>query len=152
MTKTTASCLAALVLAAAATGQAAPIPASLGEAIFRDTSLSSSGKMACSTCHDPVRAHAQDNDPQHLQEHMTILQSGDPTGVIRAHIQEHQHQMKLKEQAQAQAMMQQQGGPPGGGTPGGAQVVGPHAPKGPPGAINADQMARAGAPGMPRKM
>lgn len=100
----------------------------------------------------PVETHAQDNDPQHLQEHMAILQSGDPTGVIRAHIQEHQHQMKLKEQAQAQAMMQQQGGPPGGGTPGGAQVVGPHAPKGPPGAINADQMARAGAPGMPRKM
>lgn len=62
MTKTTASCLAALVLAAAATGQAAPIPASLGEAIFRDTSLSSSGRMACSTCHDPAKAHAQDND------------------------------------------------------------------------------------------
>jgi cytochrome c peroxidase len=62
VTKTTASCLAALVIAAAATGQAAPTPASLGEVIFRDTSLSSSGKMACSTCHDPAKAHAQDND------------------------------------------------------------------------------------------
>jgi len=62
VTKPTAICLAALVLAASAAGLAAQTPASLGEAIFRDTSLSSSGRMACSTCHDPARAHAQDND------------------------------------------------------------------------------------------
>jgi cytochrome c peroxidase len=62
VTQTTAGCLAALVLAAAVTGHAAPTPASLGESIFRDTSLSSSGQMACSTCHDPAKAHAQDND------------------------------------------------------------------------------------------
>lgn len=36
--------------------------AALGERIFHDTSLSSSGKMACSTCHDPASAHAQTND------------------------------------------------------------------------------------------
>ena len=35
--------------------------AALGEQIFRDPSLSASGKMACSTCHDPAHAHAQSN-------------------------------------------------------------------------------------------
>jgi cytochrome c peroxidase len=39
----------------------APTPASLGEQIFRDTSLSASGQMACATCHDPAHAHAQTN-------------------------------------------------------------------------------------------
>ena len=34
----------------------------LGEKIFRDPSLSASGKMSCATCHDPARAHAQSND------------------------------------------------------------------------------------------
>ena len=63
MTKTTATHLATLLLAVvSATALAAPTPASLGEEIFHDTSLSSSGRMACSTCHDPARAHAQDND------------------------------------------------------------------------------------------
>jgi cytochrome c peroxidase len=63
VTKSTATCFAALVLAAASpAGQSAPTPASLGEAIFRDVSLSSSGRMACATCHDPAKAHAQDND------------------------------------------------------------------------------------------
>jgi cytochrome c peroxidase len=36
--------------------------ASLGDKIFHDASLSSSGRMACSTCHDPASAHAQVND------------------------------------------------------------------------------------------
>jgi len=40
---------------------AAPTPASLGARIFRDASLSASGTMACSTCHDPAQAHAQNN-------------------------------------------------------------------------------------------
>ena len=38
-----------------------PTAASLGRAIFSDTSLSASGTMACSTCHDPAHAHAQSN-------------------------------------------------------------------------------------------
>lgn len=41
---------------------AAPSAASVGEKIFHDASLSSSGRMACSTCHDPASAHAQNND------------------------------------------------------------------------------------------
>jgi len=32
--------------------------ARLGELIFKDESLSASGRMACQTCHDPVHAHA----------------------------------------------------------------------------------------------
>src|SRR5689334_7062241 len=34
----------------------------LGAKIFRDTSLSASGKQACASCHDPAHAHAQAND------------------------------------------------------------------------------------------
>ncbi|MFZ6657771.1 cytochrome-c peroxidase [Undibacterium sp. TJN19] len=36
--------------------------AALGEKIFRDTSLSASGKLACASCHNPDNAHAQTND------------------------------------------------------------------------------------------
>jgi cytochrome c peroxidase len=39
-----------------------PAAASLGAKIFRDTSLSASGQMSCSTCHNPANAHAQAND------------------------------------------------------------------------------------------
>ena len=35
--------------------------AALGEKIFRDATLSASGKMSCATCHDPSAAHAQTN-------------------------------------------------------------------------------------------
>ncbi|MFZ6843557.1 cytochrome-c peroxidase [Undibacterium sp. RuTC16W] len=36
--------------------------ASLGEKIFKDVSLSASGKQSCATCHNPDNAHAQSND------------------------------------------------------------------------------------------
>lgn len=36
--------------------------AALGEKIFKDVSLSASGKMSCATCHDPANAHAQSNN------------------------------------------------------------------------------------------
>jgi cytochrome c peroxidase len=52
----------ALAARARATTAAAPTPASLGRKIFFDPSLSASGQMACSTCHDPAHAHAQAND------------------------------------------------------------------------------------------
>src|SRR3954447_17433729 len=45
-----------------ASGADTPTPASLGRKIFFDPSLSASGQMACSTCHDPAHAHAQAND------------------------------------------------------------------------------------------
>jgi cytochrome c peroxidase len=41
--------------------EATPTPASLGRAIFFDASLSASGQMSCSTCHDPAHAHSQSN-------------------------------------------------------------------------------------------
>ncbi|MCX7218859.1 MAG: c-type cytochrome [Burkholderiales bacterium] len=37
-------------------------PAALGEKIFKDVSLSASGKMSCATCHDPANAHAPSNN------------------------------------------------------------------------------------------
>jgi cytochrome c peroxidase len=56
------SCAVMLVINAVAVAtQAAPTPASLGEKIFYDTSLSASGQMACATCHVPANAHAPTN-------------------------------------------------------------------------------------------
>ena len=34
----------------------------IGKLIFRDTSLSASGRLSCASCHDPDKAHAQSND------------------------------------------------------------------------------------------
>jgi cytochrome c peroxidase len=54
--------------------------ASLGEKIFKDTSLSASGVQACSTCHDPAFAHSPPN--------ALAIQPGDPaatkTGIRKA--------------------------------------------------------------------
>jgi len=36
--------------------------AQVGEKIFKDASLSASGKMSCASCHDPANAYAQTND------------------------------------------------------------------------------------------
>ena len=56
--------LAAICLAQAAAlalPPDAPAPAGLGALIFRDTTLSASGQMACASCHDPAHAHAPAN-------------------------------------------------------------------------------------------
>src|SRR5579871_3450384 len=54
-----------LVLLLPLTGWAAPPPdpeaIALGAQIFRDTSLSASGRMSCASCHDPAHAHAPAN-------------------------------------------------------------------------------------------
>lgn len=47
--------------AAAGSGGLSPM-ASLGAKIFVDTSLSASGAMSCQTCHEPVAAHAANNN------------------------------------------------------------------------------------------
>ncbi|HEY6895159.1 MAG TPA: cytochrome c peroxidase [Rhodanobacteraceae bacterium] len=52
----------ALAIRTRATAADPPTPASLGRKIFFDPSLSASGQMACSSCHDPAHAHAQTND------------------------------------------------------------------------------------------
>jgi len=38
------------------------LAAQVGQALFYDTSLSASGQMACSTCHDPTQAYGPPND------------------------------------------------------------------------------------------
>lgn len=55
---------AALLLAACGGGSGGNLgnAASLGEKIFSDVNLSSSGAQACSTCHNPNNAHAQVNN------------------------------------------------------------------------------------------
>ncbi|WP_243655657.1 cytochrome-c peroxidase [Roseateles saccharophilus] len=59
---------AALLAACGGGGTPAPAApalspaAALGEKIFKDASLSASGRMSCATCHAPAAAHAQTND------------------------------------------------------------------------------------------
>ena len=95
--------------------------------------------------------HPMDEDLQHMQEHAKALQeTGDPLGVIRAHMARHQMQMQMKQQqmlAQKMAMMMGGGqGGPGGPRPG-AQNKPPRGGQQPAGAPNRDQLtAQSGAP------
>jgi hypothetical protein len=85
-----------------------------------------------------VMAQTGDDDPQHMQIHMAEAQrTGDPTGMLRLHITEHQANMAKKQ------MMQMQGGQPpqqGSGPRGGAQAQTPTGPQQPPGAVRQDAM------------
>ncbi|HEY6985135.1 MAG TPA: cytochrome c peroxidase, partial [Rhodanobacteraceae bacterium] len=56
-----AACAVLAGIAVSAWADDAPTPATLGRKIFFDPSLSASGQMACSSCHDPAHAHAQSN-------------------------------------------------------------------------------------------
>jgi len=47
--------------AVAVDADAPPAVVALGDLLFHDASLSASGDLACATCHDPARAHAQSN-------------------------------------------------------------------------------------------
>lgn len=111
-----------------------------------------------------VEVHDADNDMQHLQVHMQAMIGGDPHGTVRDHIAKHQAAMQKKQEAAMQMQMAQAEPPPGlPGSPGGAGpgVAGSPAPgaqpgtvrgmKGPPGMIHQDEMAAAGAVGMPRQ-
>lgn len=98
--------------------------------------------------------HPADNDVQHIQEHMQAAQqTGDPSGLIRMHIQMHQEAMAKK----MQQMQAQQGGMPGSpGQPGiagtprpGAQPGQPRGGQNPAGAIHNDRMVDPG--NMPRR-
>ena len=104
-----------------------------------------------------LAAHPFDDDNQHLQAHMALMQQmgGDPTGVIRMHIM--RHKLSLEQKTAASMQMQTAGegqpGVPGGalggqaqpgvaGTPRiGAQPQGPRPNgQGPAGMIHRDQM------------
>ncbi len=83
-----------------------------------------------------VSVSPMDDDPMHIQAHMEAAQAtGDPTGLFRVHIMEHQKQMQAKS-AQATG----QGAPGAGGPRSGAQVQAPTGPQQPAGAIHPDQM------------
>jgi hypothetical protein len=123
-----------------------------------------------------VMVHPLDEDPKHIQAHMPLLQSSGPEAAAQArmHIQRHQMSMQMKAAAMMrQQQMQGQAGPgggmpgagPGGPPPGAGQAgggpappmpggaaAGPRVMRGPPGQIPPDQMPRAGAVVMPRKM
>lgn len=102
--------------------------------------------------------HPADNDPEHLQVHMQGLQeTGDPSGLMAAHILMHQQQMAQK----MQQMQAQQGGlpgsPGGAGRPGiagtprpGAQPAAPRGGQNPAGAVHSDRMGAADPSAMPR--
>ncbi|HDR9098883.1 TPA: hypothetical protein QDB15_002104 [Burkholderia vietnamiensis] len=93
--------------------------------------------------------HQADDDRAHIAAHLQAAQlTGDPAGLFRAHVQQHQQAMQAKLQAQ-QAPKQPQGQPgvPGGAGPGvagtpraGAQPGQPR-PQGPAGMIHPDQIA-----------
>lgn len=104
--------------------------------------------------------HPMDDDMAHMQAHQVALRGGDPSGMIRVHMIRHQQQMQQKAQAQMQQMQGGKGlpGSPGGAGPGvagtprpGAQPGQPRLLKRPEGAINEDQLPRAGVVTMPRK-
>ncbi|HDR8957039.1 hypothetical protein LGN06_07950 [Burkholderia vietnamiensis] len=96
----------------------------------------------------PAEIHQADDDRAHIAAHLQAAQlTGDPQGLFRAHVQQHQQAMQAKLQAQ-QAPKQPQGQPgvPGGAGPGvagtpraGAQPGQPR-PQGPAGMIHPDQI------------
>jgi hypothetical protein len=101
----------------------------------------------------PGEIHPADDDQLHIREHMKGAQlTGDPNGLFRAHIQDHQKQMQAKMQ---QTMGPQPGQPgvPGGAGPGVAGTPRPGAqpgqprPQGPAGMIPQDQLASPMVPG-----
>ncbi|HEM7879092.1 TPA: hypothetical protein U2L31_005518 [Burkholderia contaminans] len=97
----------------------------------------------------PAEIHQADDDRAHIASHLQAAQlTGDPAGLFRAHVQQHQQAMQAKLQAQ-QVPKQPQGqlGVPGGAGPGvagtpraGAQPGQPR-PQGPAGMIHPDQIA-----------
>ena len=99
----------------------------------------------------PVMVHPGDDDQQHIQAHMMVVEAGDPHGMAKQHVMQHMQAMQMKAQ-------QQQGagaGPPGkggGGPRPGAQPAMPRGGQQPPGAIHKDAMpAAGGVVPMPRR-
>lgn len=96
--------------------------------------------------------HPMDDDAKHLQVHMMLMQNGDPSGMVRVHMQRHQQSLQLKatQQMAQQAQLAALGGAGQGGQPGQSGPPGlrpgaqPGTPRGgtqkPPGAIHQDEM------------
>ena len=91
--------------------------------------------------------HQADPDMEHIQGHMAAgKQSGDPTGLIRTHIQMHMQALQKKREFAQPPPARGQPGMPGGGAPGvagqppriGAQPGEQRPVQNPPGAIQQD--------------
>ncbi len=103
-----------------------------------------------------AEVHELDDDIEHIKVHQQSGQkTGDPSGMLRTHIQQHMQALQMKRQKAMAAQAPQQGGMPGvpgGAAPGvagtprpGAQPAPQKLPmQNPPGAIGPDQM-----PGQP---
>jgi hypothetical protein len=95
---------------------------------------------------EAIPVHEFDDDQKHLQSHSQALMLGDPTGLLRSHIQQHLMALQKKQPPPPQPGAAPPGGPPGaGGPPGGpprpgAQPMLPRGGQSPPGAIHQDQM------------
>lgn len=86
--------------------------------------------------------HPLDNHQEHMQVHQKALQEGDPSGMIRSHLMQHQLAMVQQVQAQQNTVAPQEGapgGPPAAPKPG-AQPSQPRGGQNPAGAIHQDQM------------
>ncbi len=82
-----------------------------------------------------VTVQPMDDDVKHMKLHMEAAEAtGDPSGLIRVHIMEHQKQMQAKQAPQGQP-----GAPQGGPRPG-AQAQAPTGPQQPAGAVRPDAM------------
>ncbi|MFT4068940.1 hypothetical protein [Paraburkholderia sp.] len=95
-----------------------------------------------------AEVHQADDDRRHIQSHLAAAQmTGDPAGLFRAHIQQHQQAMQAKLQASMPKPQGQPGVPGGGAAPGVAGTPRPGAqpglprPQGPAGMIHQDQIA-----------
>lgn len=98
----------------------------------------------------PVEVHPGDNDIEHIQAHMQLLQAGDPHGNVRIHIQLHMAALQAKAQQQQMPQQSKPGQQGPGARPGGQASQGRPAQQ-PPGAIHKDSMGGAGAVTTPRR-
>lgn len=94
--------------------------------------------------------HQMDNDAEHIQKtQMAIQATGDPTGLLRVHLQAHVQQMQAKQMQMMQQMQGGMGGPGGPGPRPGAQAQAPRGGQNPAGTIHNDQLQDPSM--MPRK-
>lgn len=80
-----------------------------------------------------------DNDVEHIRVHTEAMHHvGDPSGLLRVHIEKHQQQLQAKQAPQQPQQMQGQQGP--NGPRPGAQAQAPTGPQQPAGAVHPDQL------------
>lgn len=98
-----------------------------------------------------VHVNPGDDDQEHLQVHMQLLQVGDPHGKVQEHMAMHVQQMQAKAMQQQAQQQGPQGAGGGRGQRPGAQPGQGRPVQQPAGAIHKDQMTQHGAVAMPRR-